>query len=246
MIKPLITALRTLTILPIPGKETKNISHSLPFFPLVGLFLGAVVYALIKLAVFAGIGQSSIIALVSLIAVTVVTGALHIDGLGDVADGFGSRKNKAEILAIFKDSRLGTFGVCAVVFDLLLKLVCWNELIQTNRFLIIIISFIISRSMQSIFLCFVPSARENSLVSSFNKIPIAIKIIILLSSILHITLGGYFAGYFAVALYFFVAFIVSLFFALYCIKKIGGFTGDCVGALNELSEIAVVLCGTIF
>ena len=245
MIRPLLTAFRTLTILPIPGKDTEHFPRSIPFFPFVGLMPGAVVYGIYKGADFIGFDYSLIVAVIALLIITVLTGALHVDGLGDVADGFGSGKSKERILEIFKDSRMGAFGICAIVFDLLLKTFCWSELFKAGEIYTIILSLLFSRCIQSVYLIFLPTATETSTLSPFNKSSIPIKISVLCVFISFIALGGYFIGYIHSALYAISVLLAATLFGIYCMKKINGITGDCVGAVNELSEITVLITGIL-
>lgn len=245
MIRPIITAFRTLTILPIPGKDTDHFPLSIPFFPFVGLLLGAIVYGIYKGAEFIGFDYSLIVSIIALLVITVLTGALHIDGIGDVADGFGSGKNRERILEIFKDSRMGAFGTCAIVFDLLLKTFCLNELFKAGEIYVIITSLIFSRCIQSLYLSFLPTARETSTLNPFNKSSILNKISVLCVFILFIALSGYFVGFITSILYTISVLFIALLFGIYCMRKIGGITGDCVGAVNELSEITVLITGVL-
>ena len=245
MIRPIITAFRTLTILPIPGKDTEHFPRSIPFFPFVGLLLGAIVYGVYKSAEFIGFDYSLIVTIIALLVITVLTGALHIDGLGDVADGFGSGKSKEEILTIFKDSRMGTFGVCAIAFDLLIKTFCWNELFKAGEIYVVIISLIISICIQSLYLAFLPTAGETSTLSPFSKNNNLIKFSVLCVFALFFVLSSYYAGFIPSILYFLSASFIAILFGIYCMKKIGGITGDCVGAVNEISEITVLITGIL-
>ena len=245
MIKPIITAFRTLTILPIPGKDTEHFPRSIPFFPFVGLLLGAIVYGVYKGAEFIGFDYSLIVTIIALLVITVLTGALHIDGLGDVADGFGSGKSREKILAIFKDSRMGVFGVCAIVFDLLIKTFCWNELFKAGEIYVIIASLVISRCIQSLYLAFLRPVKETSTLTPFSKSSIIIKISVLCVFTLFWSLSYYFAGFLPSILYFMPALFIAVLFGIYCMKKIGGITGDCVGAVNEISEITVLITGIL-
>lgn len=245
MVKSLITAFRTLTILPVPGKDTDNFSQSLPFFPVIGFLLGAVVYGIFRGSLIIKFDQTLIVVIIALFVETVLTGALHIDGLGDVADGFGAGKAREEILAIFKDSRMGTFGICAIVFDLIIKTACWNGLFEKGRYSVIIFSLVFSRCIQILYLAFLPNARKNGILAPFTKSSILIKISALCSVAISIALSIYFLGLFNSGLYIISVLCASLLFGIFCMKKIGGITGDCVGAVNEISEIAVLFTGIL-
>ena len=125
LIRVFVTALRTLTIIPVPGKDTDKFYLSIIFFPFIGAFLGAVYFGLNYLLETFMPQLALLNAGFLLLALTVLTGALHADGLADTADAFFSRKPKEKTLEILKDSRLGTFGTAALVFDFLLKFILY-------------------------------------------------------------------------------------------------------------------------
>jgi adenosylcobinamide-GDP ribazoletransferase len=169
MLRAMITAFRTLTIIPIPGKDTEDFSRSLCFFPLVGALLGFVVLILYHSAGAIGFKHSFILALLSMAIVTRLTGGLHIDGLGDVADAFGGGKNKEHILQLLKDPAMGSFGVCAIVFDILIKAWCWEFFLEKGNPWFILWSFVFSRSMQGVAIAFIPNARAESIAAPFGQ-----------------------------------------------------------------------------
>ncbi len=117
-----LIALQFLTIIPVPFPlrcEERDLGRSMAFFPLVGLFLGALL-----------VGADFVLTLrlprpvVDLLLITLlsaVTGALHLDGLADVCDGLAARGGRERFLAVMKDSRIGAVGVVGLVLALLLK-----------------------------------------------------------------------------------------------------------------------------
>ncbi len=245
MVRPLITAIRTLTILPVPGRDTDNFSSSVPFFPVVGFILGGVVYGLLRGA--NGLGLDPLIAVIIVLAVeTVLTGALHIDGLGDIADGFGSRKSKEDILTIMKDPRMGAFGVCAIVFAILIKVTCWYHLVIMDKFLIIIFSLVFARCVQSLYVILLPNARKNSIAAPFSESGIFNKISAITSIVASIALSNYFLGLYSTVLYSVSVISIAVLFGIFCIRKINGITGDCIGAVSELSEISCMIAALIY
>ncbi len=243
MFKALVSAVRILTIIPILGKDTDNFSKSLIFFPFIGLLLGAIVYGIYNLVWYTNFVQWDIVSLLALFLVTTLTGALHIDGIGDVADAFGGGKTKEQILKILKDSKMGTFGITAIVFDLLAKWILWHIYFERGAIQIIFCSLIISRCFLPLFLIFLPYARKDGFANSFSDNTTFIKMGIVFSfSITALCLGIFFPVYTVIILYL-SSLLISIFFGLFCLKKIGGITGDCVGTLNELIEIIILLCG---
>jgi len=115
MIRRLLGAIRFLTVLPI-GSSYVTIADSAVFFPLVGAALGAAssgVYLLLARAL-----PASISSLLTLLFLVLATGGLHEDGLADVADAFRVGRPHEKILAILKDSGVGAFGALALVFSI--------------------------------------------------------------------------------------------------------------------------------
>lgn len=238
--KPIISAIRTLTIIPIPGKDTENFASAVPFFPIPAFILGSIPLGIYFLFIALGSTEWFIASLVSLFITSALTGFLHIDGLGDVADAFGGGKTKERMLEILKDSRMGTFGICAILFDLLFKLFLWEWVFRIGSPQFILISFVFARAAQMIYLSFMKSARSDGIAASFIKTS-KVFISLTLISIVFSVLPFYF---FVSPLEFItsiIAFILVLFFGIILFyKKINGITGDCLGTINELMEIGIL------
>jgi adenosylcobinamide-GDP ribazoletransferase len=246
MLRAMITAFRTLTIIPIPGKDTEDFSRSLCFFPLVGALLGFVVLILYHSAGAIGFKHSFILALLSMAIVTWLTGGLHIDGLGDVADAFGGGKNKEHILQLLKDPAMGSFGVCAIVFDILIKAWCWEFFLEKGDPWFIFWSFAFSRSMQGVAIAFIPNARAESIAAPFGQGGKSARISVILAYLVTGLAATWLLSPPAALVCGLCSLAVTLVFGFYCWRRIQGITGDCVGATNELVEIGVLLGGMIF
>ena len=247
MLGPFVTAFRTLTLLPVPGKETHAFPLSIIGFPLVGLFLGAIVWTFFQGIRLWDVQMIPLLVVSALATESLLTGALHLDGLGDCADAFPGKRNRQQILHILKDSRMGTFGVCAVVFDLLFKYVLWGILFQHTRIMTIVISLILSRTMQGCCLVMVPNAGEEGIASAFagNHSPRYKLLMIVILAVVSAFSIIFSASWIAGAASLLSAAFVTLLWVRYCRKKIGGITGDCLGALNEFVEVAVLLSAGI-
>ncbi|MEB3102059.1 adenosylcobinamide-GDP ribazoletransferase [Ferviditalea candida] len=116
-----IVAFQFLTKIPVPLKvpyQVETVSRSLPFYPLVGIIIGAIAYAAASLL---PAGMAPLNALLLLLLWTFLSGGLHFDGWMDTADAFGSYRDREKMLEIMKDSRVGAMGVIYAVFLLLLK-----------------------------------------------------------------------------------------------------------------------------
>ena len=123
-----------LTILPIAPADPADpgdVAASFGFFPLIGFAIGATLCALDWSL--SPILNSSLRAILIIAALTVVTGAIHLDGLADSADALGAGRDRARALAIMRDSRIGGFGAIALVFILTLKFVALATAGAVNR-----------------------------------------------------------------------------------------------------------------
>src|SRR5882672_10653508 len=116
-LRDLLSAFQFMTKLPLPSasSEPEQLSRAAKFFPVVGLVIGLGAAALNW--VLSGRVSRSVIALMVLTYLVLIAGALHEDGLADVADGFGGGWTKEKILLIMRDSRIGSFGAVAVTLS---------------------------------------------------------------------------------------------------------------------------------
>jgi adenosylcobinamide-GDP ribazoletransferase len=243
MVRSILTAFRTLTILPIGGKDTDQFSSTLCFFPLVGAVLGLFVLLLYKGGAVVQFQHPAILALFALAAVTWLTGGLHIDGLGDVADAFGGGKTKEHILQILKDPRMGSFGVCAIVFAVLIKAWCWQAYFKQNDPWMIFWSLVFSRVMQGILVAFVPGARKESIAAPFGSGGRFPKFSVLVSYLMAGLAAAWSSSIGTAVICAGGSFAVTVLAGFYYWRRIQGITGDCVGATSELVEIAVLFGG---
>jgi adenosylcobinamide-GDP ribazoletransferase len=243
MIRSLITAFRTLTILPLPGKDTALFSSSLIFFPVVGAFLAVCEYGIMVAGSHYLIRYPGVTAFILVVAGIVFTGAIHCDGLADFCDGFFGGKTKEQILLIMKDPRKGTFGVIALILDLGSRFLLYFILLDEKAFYVIAFSLVISRIMQAVSIAFLPYARpQGGTAAPFSqgKYSRLVSILLIIATFL-IALG--FFPPMAIATLFTSGTVITTIFLILCKKKIGGITGDCIGACNELVETGVLFAG---
>jgi adenosylcobinamide-GDP ribazoletransferase len=236
-----VVAFQFLTRIPTLSKtfEADSLSRAAKFFPLVGLVVGGGAALLQKLLI--SHLSSALIALVILAYLMLITGCLHEDGLADTADGFGGGWNKDQILAILKDSRIGSYGAAALVLSLLARYVLLASL-PVERFAAYVISSHVLCRWSSLPLSyFLPSAREQEGQGAR---------IAKLTSLSTLMFGSLFS--FAVVIFalrwsavapLLATLVVVMLSGLFYWRKIGGVTGDCFGATNQLAEIAVYFCG---
>lgn len=130
--KPLLLALQFLTRLPLPAvaADTADFGRAIRWFPAVGLVVGGAV----AVAAWVGLHRDAwLAALLALAAWTAITGALHLDGLGDVADAAGAaHRDPARVSAVLTDPHIGSFGVVAIVLQVLAKLVLLHLVVRVS------------------------------------------------------------------------------------------------------------------
>lgn len=238
--KKFISALQFLTILPIKTKNEVNenkLSLSTVYFPLVGLFLGLVlagvnnIMSLVPLERFI----SNVILIASL---AILTGGLHLDGLADTFDAISSRKNTSEMLKIMRESHIGTMGVLSLIIIILIKLSLLSSLNPKIINTSLILMCLISRYSLVLSIFLFSYARNEGKAKVFfegmdlKKISIA-TLIGLLFSFLLLRLGGLIIFAVAGIFVFLTGKLIS--------NKIGGMTGDTLGAISELTEVFVLL-----
>jgi adenosylcobinamide-GDP ribazoletransferase len=210
--------------------------------PIAGAAVGAI-SALVYAVATATWLSPPIAAALALAATTTITGALHEDGLADTADGFGGGKDRDSKLAIMRDSRLGTYGACALFLSFLLR---WSALVAiANPFAVtvaLIASHMSARAPLPIFMRLVPRARGDGLSAAAgepsHESAAAACVIGVIA--LFVALGPL-AGVIAVAL------LIGLGLLMGSLSRsqIGGQTGDVLGALEQVNEIIVLLIAAV-
>jgi adenosylcobinamide-GDP ribazoletransferase len=238
-----ITAIRTLTIIPLPGRGYERFSSSLIWFPAVGLILGLIIYGMGWLWIRRlGIDWPGGGAVVVLIGQAVLTRGLHLDGLADWADALGGKPEKTSRLAVMKDPRVGAFGVIALVTALLAKWVAIDRMLSMGSFMWIVFIMIISRDMMVALMTTLPYARSGEgMASPFIKdIPnghgTLTHIVCLFLCLFAGPIGLFFWG---------LGWVITRFLAVSYMKGFGGITGDLLGATNEIVEmILLFICAT--
>ncbi|MGM0420091.1 MAG: adenosylcobinamide-GDP ribazoletransferase [Bacillota bacterium] len=243
-------ALTFLTRIQLPvtiSYEESLPSRSLPYFPVIGLVLGALLVGLDF--IFRLIWPEPLAAALLLASYVYLTGALHLDGLLDTVDGIFSGRPKEKMLEIMKDSLNGSFATVTAVIYLLLKFVLLWQLAERFRLPALLIFPVLSRW----FVLFVISAfarAENSSLGrgfeySLTRLSLGQAAVVPGLSLILLGLLGQFSP-FQIGLIIGVTFLVILFIAKSIEKKIGGLTGDIYGMINEMAELVILLIITAF
>ncbi len=229
-----------LTVFPCPGKSVDYEKGMVFYFPLVGLVLGILLLGVDFLAgrVF---GDSLRIGL-DVLFLAWVSGGLHLDGLADSADGMFSHQSKDRVLEIMRDSRIGVMGVLAIVFCLGFKAVGFESLRWDQCWWLFLAAPALSRWTQSCGLVFLSNARgEESLGALLYQ---SRKYRVLSLGIIPSALFCFFGGLKGIFLLLgFMLVLIVLF--RYFSSKIGGMTGDTLGATTEITESFLFAFGSL-
>jgi len=234
------TAVMFFTRIPVPdgidhGREW--LQQAPRYFPLVGIIMGALVAGVWKIGSL--IWPNEIAILLSMIAGILLTGAFHEDGFADLCDGFGGGWTKAQVLRIMTDSRVGAFGAMGIALMLGLKAACLMRIPESSMIAVLIAGHALSRWLAATILTTHVYVREES---DAKAKPMATKLS-----------GGSLAVATAFGLLplFFMPFVflwslIPLGFTRWWVgrwfqRRIGGYTGDCLGAAQQIFEVVFYL-----
>ncbi|MFK7938262.1 MAG: adenosylcobinamide-GDP ribazoletransferase [Roseovarius sp.] len=234
----LITALGLLSRLPLPVIDGTRAAQAAWAYPLAGCVLG--VLAAILGALITGLGlPPAIVALVVLAAMVMLTGAMHEDGLADTADGLWGGWDRGARLEIMRDSRIGTYGVIALMLSLAARWLALWMLFEAGLWAAtagLIASAALSRATMPVVMYALPHARTDGLSHRVGRVAgatagVGIGIGVM-AALICLGVGAIPAACAAVVAASTVAMIAK--------RKIGGQTGDILGASQQLCEIAVL------
>jgi adenosylcobinamide-GDP ribazoletransferase len=235
----LLAAIRFLTIVPIPGDwgtADDDLARCVPWFPVIGLLLGAVAAAVawgLSLVAPPMVAAALIVVLLLSFA-----GCLHLDGLADTADGLLSSRPRERALEIMKDSHIGAMGVIAIVCVLLLKFASLASLPLSSLWPAVLLMPLAGRCAIVVSMALLPCARPDGLASVFYRRSArwaAVWAIGVLAAVAWGILGP--RGLIVAAACITVALAVSA----YVYRKLAGATGDTFGAVCEIVEIVPAL-----
>lgn len=233
------TSVMFLTRIPLHPTEFKEeyLNESARYFPLAGMLIGFLSGSLYYGASF--FFSTSVSVILSMCFSVLITGAFHEDGFTDFCDGFGGGYGEREkILHIMKDSRIGAFGTVGISLLLILKWQILSELPKERIFLSLVSAHSVSRALLLYFLFTDIYAAENG-----KSKPMAGKI----------SGAGLFFGTLvsAVPLFFYynkkiflciVPLVIFKFlYSAYLKKRLGGYTGDCLGAAQQMTEVLLYM-----
>lgn len=241
-----LNAIMFYTRIPVPKNllySDEILNRSTRYFPFIGWIIGGIGAAVFYSLQF--IFPPELAILLSMLATIFVTGAFHEDGFADFCDGFGGGYTRERILTIMKDSRIGTYGSIGLVGMLATKFMSLNSLDVVSIPVVLFAGHSLSRLMPILVIYTSEYSREDAtsktkpigkkgkgfdfgLASIFGILPLII-------------IPGEYA--FSIIL---VLLLTTFVFRRYIIRKLGGYTGDCLGALQQIAEVEFYLGYVIF
>lgn len=228
-----LSAFALLSRLPLPNHQGTGAASAWAW-PLVGAVLGGCGAALASAALWLGITPGVTAALVLALG-AMLTGGLHEDGLSDTADGLYGGWTKARRLEIMKDSRVGSYGVLAL---LLVTLARWSALtavlVYGGHWAALVVTGAMSRAPMALVMALLPNARGDGLSHATGRPAPATALVALA---LAAGIAALMTGWAAVSLVF-AALGAAILLAFLALRKIGGQTGDILGATQQLAEVA--------
>ena len=231
-------ALALLTRLPVHVASFERGARAAWAYPLVGLLTGGLA-GLGGLAALWGGLPTPLAALIALAILTVTTGAMHEDGLADTADGLWGGWDRARRLDIMKDSHIGSYGVIALVLAFSGRWAALWLLFEASSSMALtslLVAPMLSRATMPTLMAALPHARDHGLSHSTGRPTVATAALgLAIASILGLFLLGW--GIFGAL---FWAAILAMVMGRIAQAKIGGQTGDILGATEQITEIAVL------
>ena len=234
-----MAALRFLTIIPLPGRREaspEELGRSIVYFPLVGVIIGLILVGLNWLLGL--LLPSALINILLVVSLVAVSGALHLDGLVDTCDGLAGGKTVEERWRVMDDSRAGGFGIIGVCCLLLVKYVALNNVPARWLMPTLVLMPLLSRWAMVYALFAYPYAKPSGLGKVFKqgaswlRFTIA-TVVTLVMAVILARLAGFVI---MIAIW-----VIVLAVATYLKGKFGGLTGDTYGAINEVTEVFVLI-----
>ena len=236
----LARAVSFLTIVPLPARATGfqvgdagALSSAVAWFPVVGAGVGALAGGVRLLG--DQVLSETVATVLAMIALVIVTGALHQDGLADTADGLGARGDRARRLAVMRDSSTGVFGALALIAWALLMLTTVASLDGDHALRALVVACALARWAALLHAAVAPAARSDGLGAALHVGRVALVIATAGAAIVALAICGPVAG----AAAFGAAAAVAVLSVAFARRTLGGRTGDTLGATVAISEVVV-------
>ncbi|MDY9920184.1 MAG: adenosylcobinamide-GDP ribazoletransferase [Proteiniphilum sp.] len=221
----------------------ENLTKAFRYFPLIGIIVGAIGGGIFLLSRW--IFPVPVALVISVAVMVIVTGALHEDGLSDFFDGFGGGRDKERILAIMKESTIGAYGVIALILLFVSKLTLLLSINPSHIITVLIASHASSRMMPIFLINSSHYARtgESKAMHTRRRTDKVTFVIALIFGLLPLVFISWKIILVVIPVYAMIVMVLKK----YTERKIGGFTGDVLGALQQFSELAFYLvCAALY
>ncbi len=239
-----LAAVRFLTVFPVPARSQApdTAGRSISYFPLVGLVIGMVLAGLDWLL--RPVTPPALTAALLIVALVILTGGLHMDGFLDTCDGLAGYRTAEERRRIMRDSRVGAFGAIGAVLLLLVKYAALLSIPARWLAPALVLMPVLSRWSMAYAIRAYPNARPEGLGAAFKQGASRERVWLATALLLLIAAGAAgltSLGWLAVAALIVLVWLGSNIFALWMKSKFAGLTGDSYGAINEVSEVVVLM-----
>jgi adenosylcobinamide-GDP ribazoletransferase len=237
-------AVQFLSVLPVPGSRqlfdkdvnAPRLRIGCEYFPLVGLLLALLLWLLVL--VLAPLVPQLVLAALLVVALVILTGGLHLDGLMDCCDGLFGGSTRERKLEIMRDSRVGSFGVLGAICLLLLKFALLASLSTHILPLALLITLPSARWTMVLALRVFPGARPTGLGAAFHRAVTTKRLLLTAIVTLAIVLM---AGQLPGLIVWMAMTTIALILGFAITRNIGGLTGDSYGAIEEVTEVVALL-----
>ncbi|MEK7306153.1 MAG: adenosylcobinamide-GDP ribazoletransferase [Nitrospirota bacterium] len=240
MVKPLLIALGFLTIFPCPIKmELRPIEmgRSMSCFTLAGAFIGGILVGID--VVLSTVLPRSVVDFILIVTLAIITGGLHLDGLADTFDGLYGGRTREETLAIMKDSRVGAIGVVSLIFVIILKYITLLSIPAGLKPTALVVMPALSRWSMVLAAYFSGYARPMGGIGR-DFIETVSRISLFIATAFALIVGIAALGWKGGLIFLFIGGI-TIIWAIYFHRRLGGVTGDILGSINEVNEAMVLI-----
>lgn len=243
-LKIFFTALMFYTRIPCPSwvdHSQEYLNKATKYFPLIGWIVVGITALVFWLSTF--LFPVNISVVLNMAAGVLVTGAFHEDGFADMCDGFGGGWTKLKILDIMKDSRSGAYGVIGTILIFLMKFLVLTELGKIdilNCILCMILAHTLSR-FSAVYITFTEEYVREDELSKAKPIAKKLNVPNFLMATFWVVPAFLLLQNYLYILVLLPVFIMTIYLKKYFKKWIGGYTGDCLGATQQINEIVILL-----
>jgi len=234
-----LAALQFLTIIPVPWQREARedeLGRSAGYFPVIGLIIGLILAGLAWL--FGRILPTAVANALLLVSMVILSGAMHLDGLADTCDGIAGHKTVADRWRAMRDSRAGAFGIVGVVLLLLVKYVSLNSVPEASLMMTLVLMSVLGRWTMTYTIFVYPYAHSSGLGKAFKQGTTWPRFT--MATVITITVVAILVQLIGLAIMFLIWSFTTV-MAAYFKRKFSGLTGDNYGAINEVSEVSVLV-----